>query len=232
MFQKTIFNLNLLLQTSDYKTPYAFSEGHLWERFEGGVVSKAKTETDIAKALDLYQATLAIEGDRKAFEGLYKRWHPKGMRLAQRLTGNAEEAKDVIQEASMTIAKNIHRLEKPDQFTAWAYTIIRRRAADHIRSAVKTREISNRAARYEYEPVHASPEEGLSLKRALLNLPDHEKGLLKLFYIDGFTGTEIAEALGVPLGTVKSRLFNARNHLKHYYQSVPRDALFEGEKNE
>lgn len=186
-------------------------------------MSKAKSKTDLAKSLDLYQATLAVAGDRKAFEGLYRRWHPKGMRLAQRLTGNAEEAKDVMQEASMTIAKNIYRLEKPEQFSAWAYTIIRRRAADHIRSAVRVREISDRAAQYQGSPPALSPEAEMSLKQAFSNLPYDEKTLLTLFYVDGFTGRDIAQALGLPLGTVKSRLFKARECLKQYYQPVPRD---------
>ena len=194
--------------------------------------ARVKTKAELVQSLDAYQASLAAAGDKNAFESLYRRWHPKGMRLAQRLIGNAEEAKDVMQEASMTIAKNIHRLEKPDQFVAWAYTIVRRRAADHIRLAIKARKTSDRAAQYEIELAPSSPEEGLSLKQALLNMPDDEKLLLKLFYLDGFTGAEIAKALGVPLGTVKSRLFKARHHLKHYYQSVPRGALSEGEKNE
>ena len=184
-------------------------------------MSKAKTKADLAKALDAYQASLAVAGDRKAFEGLYRRWHPKGMRLAQRLTGNAEEAKDVMQEASMTIAKNIHRLEKPEQFSAWAYTIIRRRAADHIRSAIKAREASVRAAPYQESPPQSSAETDLSLRQALSHLSLEERALLSLFYVDGFTGRDIAQALGIPLGTVKSRLFKARENLKQYYQPVP-----------
>lgn len=195
-------------------------------------MSKAKSKTDLAKSLDLYQVTLAASGDQKAFEGLYKRWHPKGMRLAQRLTGNAEEAKDVMQEASMTIAKNIHRLEKPEQFSAWAYTIIRRRAADHIRSAVRVRKISDHAAQHQESTSTPSPETELSLKQAFSNLPSDEKTLLTLFYVDGFSGRDIAQALGIPLGTVKSRLFKARESLKQYYQPVPRDDIPKGAKHE
>ncbi|WP_416876815.1 RNA polymerase sigma factor [Litorimonas sp.] len=193
---------------------------------------KAKTKADLVKALDTYQAFLASKGDRNAFEGLYKRWHPKGIRLAQRLTGNAEEAKDVLQEASMTIARNIHRLEKPEQFSAWAYTIVRRRAADHIRSTIKAREASVRAARYQESPPQSCAETDLSLRQVLSHLPSEERALLTLFYVDGFTGRDIAQALGIPLGTVKSRLFKARENLKQYYQPVPRDDTPQGERNE
>lgn len=191
-----------------------------------------KSQADLAKSLDLYQATLAVGGDRKAFEGLYRRWHPKGMRLARRLTGNVEEAKDVMQEASITLAKNIHRLEKPEQFSAWAYTIVRRRAVDHIRSAVKAREISVRYAQNQTVLAQRSCEEGFSLQQALSKLPPEEKTLLSLFYVDGFSGVEIAQALGIPVGTVKSRLFKARTHLKQYFQPVQQDPLSEGDKHE
>lgn len=191
-----------------------------------------QSQSDLVKTLDLYQATLAISGDRKAFEGLYKRWHPKGMRLARRLTGNAEEAKDVMQEASITLAKNIRRLEKPEQFSAWAYTIVRRRAVDHIRSEVKAREISARFAQNQSAPVQTSPEEGMSLQQALSKLPLEEEILLSLFYVDGFSGSEIAQALGIPVGTVKSRLFKARANLKQYFQPVQQDPLSEGDKHD
>jgi RNA polymerase sigma-70 factor (ECF subfamily) len=158
-------------------------------------VPKAKTKADLVKALDTYQAFLASKGDRNAFEGLYKRWHPKGIRLAQRLTGNAEEAKDVLQEASMTIARNIHRLEKPEQFSAWAYTIVRRRAADHIRSTIKAREASVRAARYQESPPQSCAETDLSLRQALSHLPSEEREHCLHYFM----------STGLPGGTLHKR---------------------------
>lgn len=110
------------------------SREYLWD----GVLVRANRDK-ITKALDEYQAALAINGDARAFELLYKRWHPRLLRFAYRLTASEEEASDVMQEAAMTIAKNINRLESPASFPAWAYTIVRRRAGDHIQSIVRQR---------------------------------------------------------------------------------------------
>lgn len=167
-------------------------------------------------ALDVYQADLAAQGDVKAFDGLYRRWYPKLLRFAGRLMGNPDEARDVMQEASLTIARDIHKLREPEQFSAWAYTIVRRRAADHIKQAMRSRKLI--AELPEPETVK-SPERGLSLRQALAHLPETDQLMLTLFYVEGLRGTEIAAALGIPLGTVKSRLSTARRKLKTHYET-------------
>lgn len=169
----------------------------------------------LGDALDAYQAGLASEGDRRAFELLYRRWHPRGLRLAQRLTRNPDEARDVMQDAALTIARDIRKLRDPARFSAWAFTIVRRRAADHIDRAVRRR--MREADRPPPEP-QAGPDTALSLKQALARLPQGERMMLALFYLDGFRGHEIAAALGIPPGTVKSRLFKARQSLKTLYE--------------
>ena len=87
--------------------------------------SKQQTTKDVALhvALDLYQVGLAVEGDRQAFELLYRRWHPRLLRLAGRLTGNPDEARDVMQDSALTIARDLHKLREPALFSAWEYTI-------------------------------------------------------------------------------------------------------------
>jgi len=144
-------------------------------------MADASPHMDVEKALDDYQVALAIKGDRRAFALLYKRWHPKLLRLAYRLTQNRDEAQDVMQDAAMTIAKNMGKLDDPAKFSAWAYTIVRRRAADHIAKAVKGRKLQSRAA--DYTPKSESQDMDL----------------------------------GVPLGTVKSRLFTVRTKLQRIY---------------
>jgi len=170
------------------------------------------------KALDEYQVVLAQEGDRQAFELLYRRWHPKLLRLACRLLGEPEAAQDVMQDAAMTIAKNISRLQDPSRFSAWAYTIVRRRVADHISKAVKTRDLKQKLIHTSIDVAGVSPDEKLTLKQGLSHLSEAEQLLLKLFYTDGLTAVEIAAAMGIPLGTVKSRLYKARQNLKSIYK--------------
>lgn len=167
-------------------------------------------------ALDLYQVGLAVEGDRQAFELLYRRWHPRLLRLAGRLTGNPDEARDVMQDSALTIARDIHKLRDPALFSAWAYTIIRRRAADHIDRSVRARKIVSQMDPYRAEP---DQEGALSLRQALSQIPEKDRLILTLFYVDGLTGSELAAALGIPLGTLKSRLFTARAKLKSIYET-------------
>ena len=184
-------------------------------------MTKAQTDRDLETALDIFQVGEAASGDRHAFDLLYRRWHPRLLQLARRLTGHPDQAQDVLQEASMTIARDIHKLEDPSKFSAWAYTIIRRRAADYIDKAVRRRALEDRVL----ETPKETSEEDLALRQALAQLPDIDRLMLTLFYQDGFKGTEIAAALGIPLGTVKSRLFKARADLKSIYMAT------EGEKS-
>ena len=176
-------------------------------------MSKAETDKELEAALDIFQVGQAAAGDRRAFDLLYRRWHPRFLRLASRLTGHPDQAQDVLQDAALTIARDIHKLEDPSKFSAWAYTIIRRRAADYINTAVRQRKSER--------PVTATDtelsEDDLALRQALSRLPEMDRLMLVLFYQDGFKGSEIAAALGIPLGTVKSRLFKARRDLKSIY---------------
>jgi len=183
-------------------------------------VTQSNKQKQLEAALDAFQAAQASEGDAVAFDLLYRRWHPRMLRLAQRLTGHPDEARDVMQDAALTLARDIHKLRDPARFSAWAYTIIRRRAADHIDRAVRRRaQVSNVAI----EAAPPKTEEELSLRQALSKLPEADRLMLVLFYVDGLRGTEIAAALGMPLGTVKSRLFAARNRLKSTYNETEGD---------
>lgn len=186
-------------------------------------MTRSHKQTQLNAALDLYQVGLAADGDRRAFELLYRRWHPRLLRLAVRLTGNADEARDVMQDAALTIARDIHKLENPERFSAWAYTIIRRRAADHIHRAVRSRKA---VSEIPTDIIENTVERTLSLKQALAQLNEVDRLMLTLFYVEGLRGTEIAAALGIPLGTLKSRLFTARSKLRQIYDTT------KGEKND
>lgn len=120
----------------------------------------------------------------------------------------------------MTIARDIHKLKDPARFSACAYTIVRRRAADHIDRAVRARKAAADMPPQNEEP---SPEEALSLRQALSHLPEKDRLMLTLFYVDGLRGSEIAAALGIPIGTLKSRLYAARKKLKEIYEQTEGD---------
>lgn len=141
------------------------------------------------------------------------------MRLALRLTGNRDDAQDVMQDAAISLSKSIGRLDDPRRFSSFCYAIIRRRAVDKIRRNIKTRAARDTMAGVP-PPAEPDTESALAMRQALGKLGETERLMLSLFYIDGYTGAELAAALGVPIGTVKSRLFTARAHLKHIYLNL------------
>lgn len=172
------------------------------------------TSTLPDRALSRLLAAQAMEGDRAAFDELYRLWHPSLSRLAQRLTRDRDLAQDVMQDAALTIARNISKLATAESFGAWAYTIVRRRAADQIKSRVKQRDS---LTVLENQPTAQSERQNYSdLYAALADLPDTDRLLLTLFYVEGLTGPELAAALGIPVGTVKSRLFAARQSVRTF----------------
>ncbi len=188
-------------------------------------MSRKLTDIHTLEALDEYQAILAIGGDRRAFELLYKRWYPKLLRFAFRRTGEREAALDVVQNAALTIAKDIHRLSDPAAFGPWAYTIVRRRAADYVQSKIRARDVQ---AELERQPTPAAPDqdhESFALKQTLGALPEADRKLLLLFYVDGMRLREIAAGMSIPIGTVKSRLYAAREKLKAVYELTEEGTL-------
>ncbi|MCP2670792.1 sigma-70 family RNA polymerase sigma factor [Maricaulaceae bacterium EIL42A08] len=172
------------------------------------------------RALDAYQAALAMDGDRDAFDRLYRRWHVRLLRHAHRLTGHSEDARDVMQEVAMALVKNIHRLRDPDQFGPWAYTIVRNRSASFIQRVVRDRDLKRAAAseaQIEVEQTGEGRSDDLISLIATLPLADRE--VLSAYYVDGMSVAEIAACLALAPGTVKSRLHTARTHLKAAYDT-------------
>jgi RNA polymerase sigma factor (sigma-70 family) len=172
-----------------------------------------------ARLFDEYLAAAARAGDRAAFGLLAERWQPKLLAHAWRLMGEPEAARDVVQDAWLDIARGIARLEEASLFPAWAYRIVTRRAADGIRQRVSARRldaafaaqpppIDDAAARIE------TAADGAPLARAISGLPPEQRATVALFYNEDLSVAEIAVAMSVPAGTVKTRLMHARAKLR------------------
>lgn len=176
---------------------------------------------DAARALDEYLVLSARAGDRRAADRLARRWLPKLLRHARRLLGEAEAARDVAQEAWLDIVQGLARLDDPAAFPAWAFRIVTRRAADWIRHARRRRRLDAAAAAEPREtsapardesPDHASLRAALA--RAMAALPPEQRAAVALFYLEELSVGEIAAALSIPPGTVKTRLMHARRKLR------------------
>jgi len=158
------------------------------------------------------------EADAAALDELLTRWQERLWRHAVRLAGDSEAAWDILQEAMVAISRRITRLADPAAFPAWAYKITTNQCRDHFRK--KHRQRRTIEAYYERQPVveqrdHASV---MDLRSAMKELPGPQQTLLSLRYEEGFSVAEIAGILGIQEGTVKSRLFNARQRLRSFLE--------------
>jgi len=172
-----------------------------------------------ARIFDEYLAAAARAGDRKAFAALAERWQPKMLAHAFRLLGDREAARDVVQDAWADMARGLPRLDDTRAFPAWAYRIVTRRTADAIRKRQRDRKLgaayaAERASDVQSADPIDTPGVSASLLEAMAALPREQRAAIALFYLEDFSVAEVAAALGVPAGTVKTRLMHARRKLR------------------
>jgi len=162
--------------------------------------------------LDELLVVQAQSGDRAAFNTLAARWQPRHLAHAGRLVGRTGAAADAVQDAWIAIVRGLVRLRDPARFRAWSMAIVTRRCRDAQRRAYRAPDT------VEIDEHHGqlAPTDGthLDLRRALAALPVNQRAAVGLYYVDGFTVGEIAEALNTPAGTIKTRLHHARRALR------------------
>ena len=147
-------------------------------------------------------------------------------RVAYGVLHNRADAEEVAQEAALRAYRNFHRLRERQRFRAWLARIAWRLAIDRWRSlrrrAVREEQSIEWAPRQTVEDVAAAREFQAQLRRAMDELPEIHRQVLVLVSIEGHDPPEVARLLGVPEGTVKSRLFVARKKLAEKLRPVVR----------
>ncbi len=164
----------------------------------------------------------ARTGRDDAFRDLHELWRADLHRLALSRVEQPALADEVASDAWLAIARGLHRLDDPACFPRWAFRIVERRAADCIRRRQLDRrretsaslEIDTLAPAPTPSPTYEPPDDIFALRSAIARLPPDERHLVELHYAHGRSTAEIAEILAIPPGTVKSRLFSIRQHLK------------------
>ena len=176
---------------------------------------------DSERILDEYLASSAQAGDRDALARLVARWQPRLLRHAWRMTGGIERAQDAVQDAWIEILRGLSRLDDVAAFPAWAYRIVTRRCQRAFRNSDRDRrDAAALAAEQIDEPTVAErdgAEFAIDLARigaAIADLPSEQRAALALFHIENLSVAEIAVALDVPPGTVKTRLMHARRKVR------------------
>ena len=172
------------------------------------------------RPLDEYLVLLSQAGSTDAMDGLARRWTPRLLRYAARMLGgsteSAETARDVVQETWVGAIRGLTRSARPRTVSSldlWDRDAqVCRRHSDQCAPETARRRIRSRSAQARGTAV--SVEHRIDMATGIRQLPPKQRAAVHLFYGEDLTVEEIASALGIPAGTVKSRLHQARQALK------------------
>jgi RNA polymerase sigma-70 factor (ECF subfamily) len=176
-----------------------------------------------------------LAGDEKAYRELVERYQGQVYSLALRMVRRAEDAEDLTQETFVRMFRALARYDLERPFAAWLFTIASRLCIDHIRrrkvspiSLTQRERDSDEEYEIEVEDPGLKPdeaashaEEGRRTAALIESLPPHYRIVVLLRHVQDLSYEEIAEALHLPLGTVKARIHRARALLKTRMEGEP-----------
>ncbi len=159
------------------------------------------------------------DGHGEAMDLLVQRWQHRLWQHARRLTGDDEAASEVVQESWLGMLRSVTRLEDPQRFPYWAYRIVTNKARDWIRARQRRRAAAAAVADQITVPdgnrnPELQVENADSLTALLADLSVEHRAVLLLRFVEELTVPEIAATLGLPEGTVKSRLHYAKEIIR------------------
>ncbi len=150
-------------------------------------------------------------GDHPAFDVLVARHERRIFNLAYRMLGRPEDARDATQEAFLSCFRRLDQFRGDAKFTTWLYRIAVIACTDILRKPAARLLGDPEAAEPPPSPDHAEAAAiAVDVQRALMRVPGEFRVALIMHDVQGLAYEEIAEALGLPLGTVKSRLHRGR----------------------
>src|ERR671916_284140 len=171
--------------------------------------------------------SLVEASDSEAFAALYDRHSRAAFSLAYRIMGDRQAAEDLAQDAFIKVwrGSGSYRAERGSVRT-WILTILHNRGIDQLRSHASRRRTQDRieASAPRSQPSEAFAETWRNSQReqvreALNTLPREQLKILELAYFSGYTHAEIAELMGLPLGTVKGRMRLGLKKVREYFDS-------------
>lgn len=158
----------------------------------------------VKKMINFKKVKNAMKGDQDALLFLLEREKEKLYRTAFSYVRNEEDALDVFQQTVLLAIESIHQLREPKYFSTWLMKICMNESLGVIQKNNKVISITD--LKFETSSIEMTiDEEKIDLLNAILQLDDKHKTVLLLKYYEDLTYEEIAEALGEPIGTVKSR---------------------------
>lgn len=184
---------------------------------------------DLSAASDRELVAIAVEGFDGSFEELVRRYQRPIAAYVYRMVGNYESALDLTQEIFIKVYNSLSRYRSEFKFSTWIYKIAHNAAVDHLRRS-STREQSlvagTESDSYDLpiESANLTPEQESERKErrgeiesVVRALPANYRELIILRHSQDLSYEEIVEVTGLPLGTVKNRLFRAREMMRQQF---------------
>jgi len=169
-------------------------------------------------------------GDAKALDELFRRHRDAAFGIAYRLLGQREDTLDVVQESFIHVLRGIEGFRGQSSFRTWLYRIVTHAALDYRRyrshRLADSLDAENAPEQPATGPDQQTPQEEAqehdlrrAIDEALLNVSEKNRAALVLYALEGMSYKEVAEVLGISIGTVMSRIFNARQRLRELLAS-------------
>ncbi|MBN1155140.1 sigma-70 family RNA polymerase sigma factor [candidate division KSB1 bacterium] len=173
-----------------------------------------------------------LAGEISGFNTLVWRWEKRMFNFIYRYLGDFELSKDVSQKVFIKVYKNLRHLKSPEKFQSWIYQVAANLCKDEIkslkrRSAISIESIQENNTESNYnivQPEKGQPDTNLNhvelqelIKQALQVIPEEQRVVIIMKEYQGLKFVEIAEVLGEPLNTVKSRMYYGLNALRKVF---------------
>lgn len=168
---------------------------------------------------DVLRLEAVANGDRDAFRTLFERYYPLIYRFVLRMVRDPGMAEEAANDALLDVWRGAGRFKGNSRVSTWVYGIAHHKALSALRRFGNRREVDLEEADCEADPSD-SPEEAFSIsqrsehvRKALQGLPLIHRAVTELVFFHGLNYSEIAQVLGCPENTVKTRIFHAKRKL-------------------
>lgn len=192
-------------------------------------MDKRTVQTNTAvEFVDVELVRRAKNGDVKAFEELFSRYHKRVYSLIYRMLGDENDASDLTQEVFVRVYNSLGKLRAEEAFFTWLRTVAVNMCRDFMRrKQPKMESLDSKVQLEDGEVERDLPDQSIgpekmflnadrdrAVKRAVASLADNHRMVVVLHHLEGMDVTEISKLLKTPVGTVKSRLGRARDELR------------------